>query len=63
MENYKAVIRSKENGSAKFLLKQGMIPGVVYGKGGEPRRLPRTGRYDRPDTAHRPTRHARAHPA
>ena len=33
MENYKAVIRSKESGSTKFLLSKGMIPGVVYGKG------------------------------
>ena len=33
MENYKAVIRSKDSGSTKFLLKKGMIPGVVYGKG------------------------------
>jgi len=32
MENYKAVIRSKDSGSPKFLLKKGMIPGVVYGK-------------------------------
>ena len=33
MENLKAVIRSKDSGSSKFLLKKGMIPGVVYGKG------------------------------
>ncbi len=33
MENYKAVIRSKESGSSKFLLNKGMVPGVVYGKG------------------------------
>ena len=33
MENYKAVIRSKDSGSTKFLLNKGMIPGVVYGKG------------------------------
>ena len=32
MENYKAVIRSKESGSTKFLLSKGMVPGVVYGK-------------------------------
>ena len=35
MENYKAVIRSKESGSSKFLLNKGMVPGVVYGKGSE----------------------------
>ena len=33
MENYKAVIRSKESGSTKFLLNKGLVPGVVYGKG------------------------------
>ena len=33
MENYKAVIRSKDIGSTKFLLKKGMIPGIIYGKG------------------------------
>ena len=33
MENYKAVIRSKDSGSTKFLLKNGMIPGIIYGKG------------------------------
>ena len=33
MENYKAVIRSKDSGSTKFLINKGMIPGVVYGKG------------------------------
>ena len=35
MENYKAVIRSKESGSIKFLLNKGLVPGVVYGKGSE----------------------------
>ena len=33
MENYKAVIRSKDSGSTKLLLKKGMIPGIIYGKG------------------------------
>ena len=33
MENYKAIIRSKESGSTKSLIKKGMIPGVIYGKG------------------------------
>ena len=33
MENYKAVFRSKESGSTKFLLNKGLVPGVVYGKG------------------------------
>ena len=35
MENFKAVIRSKDSGSPKFLLRKGIIPGVVYGKGTE----------------------------
>ena len=35
MENYKVIIRSKDSGSPKYLLKKGMIPGVVYGKGSE----------------------------
>ena len=33
MENFKAVIRSKDSGSTKLLLKKGMVPGIVYGKG------------------------------
>ena len=33
MENYKVVIRSKDSGSTKSLLKKGMIPGILYGKG------------------------------
>ena len=35
MENSKVVIRSKDNGSIKSLLKKGMIPGILYGKGTE----------------------------
>ena len=33
MKNYKAVFRSKDSGSTKSLLKKGMIPGIIYGKG------------------------------
>ena len=33
MENYKVVLRSKEKGSVKSLLNNGMIPGIIYGKG------------------------------
>ena len=33
MESYKAVLRSKENGSNKTLLNKGFVPGIVYGKG------------------------------
>ena len=36
MENYKAVNRSKENGSTKSLLDKGMVPGVIYGKNTNP---------------------------
>jgi len=35
MENYKAILRSKENGSNKTLLNKGLVPGIVYGKGTE----------------------------
>ena len=35
MENYKAIIRSKDSDSAKSLLKKGFIPGILYGKGTE----------------------------
>ena len=35
MENNKVVIRSKDSGSIKYLLKKGMIPGIIYGKGTE----------------------------
>lgn len=36
MENYKAINRSKENGSTKSLLKKGMVPGIIYGKNTDP---------------------------
>ena len=32
MSNYKVINRSKENGSTKSLLKNGMVPGIIYGK-------------------------------
>ena len=35
MENYKAIIRSKDSDSAKSLLRKGLIPGILYGKGTE----------------------------
>ena len=35
MENYKASIRIKNSESIKSLLKKGMIPGIIYGKGTE----------------------------
>jgi len=36
MDNYKAVTRTKDAGSTKSLLKKGMIPGMIYGKGTDP---------------------------
>ena len=39
MENYKAVLRSKENGSNKTLLKKGLVPGIIYGKGSDPTKI------------------------
>ena len=35
MENYKAKIRTKDSGSNKSLLKNGMVPGIIYGKGAD----------------------------
>ena len=35
MENYKVILRSKENGSNKTLLNKGLVPGILYGKGTE----------------------------
>ncbi len=35
MENYKVLIRSNESGSNKSLLKKGLVPGIIYGKGTE----------------------------
>ena len=39
MESYKAVLRSKENGSNKTLLKKGFVPGIIYGKGSDPTKI------------------------
>ena len=39
MENYKAIVRSKDNGSNKALLKKGLVPGIIYGKGSEARKI------------------------
>ena len=36
MENFKVELRSKNNGSTKSLLKKGIVPGVIYGKGSKP---------------------------
>ena len=39
MESYKALLRSKENGSNKTLLKKGFVPGIIYGKGSDPTKI------------------------
>jgi large subunit ribosomal protein L25 len=39
MENYKAINRSKENGSTKSLLRKGMVPGIIYGKNTNPTKV------------------------
>ncbi len=39
MEKYKVIDRSKETGSTHSLINKGMIPGIVYGKGTEPKKI------------------------
>ncbi len=39
MGNYKALERNNELGSTHSLLKKGMVPGIIYGKGSEPRKI------------------------
>ena len=39
MENYKVISRSKDNGSTKTLLKNGMVPGIIYGKNTNPTKI------------------------
>jgi len=39
MENIKVIPRSKESGSNKFLLKKGLVPGIIYGKNSEPTQI------------------------
>ena len=39
MEKYKATQRSKDLGSTISLLKKGMVPGIIYGKGTEPSKI------------------------
>ena len=39
MVNYKAIIRSEDSGTAKFLLRKGMVPGIVYGKNSDPTKI------------------------
>ncbi len=39
MENYKALERNHETGSTNSLLKKGLVPGIIYGKGSEPTKI------------------------
>ena len=39
MEKYKVIERSKDTGSTHSLLTKGMVPGIVYGKGTEPKKI------------------------
>ena len=39
MDKYKVIERSKTNGSTLSLINQGLIPGIVYGKGTEPTQI------------------------
>jgi large subunit ribosomal protein L25 len=39
MEKYKVIERSKDTGSTYSLLNKGMVPGIVYGKGTEPKQI------------------------
>ena len=36
MDSYKVVLRTKDGGSAKYLLTKGVVPGTLYGRGEEP---------------------------
>ena len=39
MSDYKAINRTKEDGSNKSLLSKGMVPGIIYGKNTEPTKI------------------------
>ena len=39
MEKYKVIERSKDTSSTYSLLNKGMVPGIVYGKGTEPKQI------------------------
>ena len=39
MQNYKALDRDKEAGSTHSLLSRGMVPGIIYGKDSEPKKI------------------------
>ena len=39
MEKYKVIERTKDTGSTYSLLRNGMVPGIVYGKDTEPTKV------------------------
>jgi large subunit ribosomal protein L25 len=39
MNSYKAIDRSKEIGSTKSLLRKGIVPGIIYGKNTDPKKI------------------------
>ncbi len=39
MNSYKALDRNKEPGSTNSLLIKGMVPGIIYGKGSDPKKI------------------------
>ena len=39
MESYKAILRLKNIGSNKTLLSKGLVPGIIYGKGNDPKKI------------------------
>ena len=39
MSDYKAINRTKEDGSNKSLLSKGMVPGIIYGKNTDPSKI------------------------
>ena len=39
MSNFKAIERNKDIGSNDSLLMKGLVPGIIYGKGTEPKKI------------------------
>ena len=39
MQDYKVIYRSRDTGSTKSLLKNGMVPGIIYGKNTDPTKI------------------------
>ena len=39
MSDFKAIERNKDIGSNHSLLNKGLVPGIIYGKGTEPKKI------------------------